>query len=343
MRNTSNVLQYSAPIWLPGGNAQTIYPYLLKTKKLINYRRQRWELDDGDFIDIDWMDGKKEMPLVVFFHGLEGDSDSHYVLSMMSELKSLGWHGAVIHFRGCSGEPNRLQRAYHAGDSEEINWMLQRIHQQCALSDNIQPLFIVAVSLGGNALLKWLGEQGDSAQQIVAAAVTISVPLDLVAAGLALDTGFNKFYARHFLSTLKQKALQKLEHFPGLFDAHAIRTCNTIYQFDNLVTAPLHGFRNTDEYWQKSSSKPWLKHIQVPTLVINARNDPFMPATALPTQDEVSTAVTLEFPTEGGHAGFMQEPFPGKLTWLPEMVLGFFKQALDDAKTQHSHLLKKSS
>ena len=343
MKKASSSLKYTAPSWLPGGNAQTIFPYFFKPKKFINYRRERWELDDGDFIDIDWMDGTNNKPLVVFFHGLEGDSDSHYVLSMMTALKELGWHGAVIHFRGCSGEPNRLQRAYHAGDSEEINWMLHRIHQQSGLSDNMQPLFIVAVSLGGNALLKWLGEQGDSAHQIVTAAATISVPLDLVAAGAALDTGFNKFYTRHFLSTLKQKALQKLKCFPGLFDVHAIKACNTIHQFDNLVTAPLHGFRNTDEYWQKSSSKPWLKHIQVPTLIINARNDPFMPATALPTQDEVSSAVTLDFPTEGGHAGFIQQPFPGKLTWLPERMLSFFKQAQSDAKTQHSHLLEKSS
>ena len=338
MKKASSSLTYIAPNWLPGGNAQTIYPYLFKLKTLINYDRERWELDDGDFIDIDWMGGRENKPLVVFFHGLEGDSYSHYVLSMMSALKELGWHGAVIHFRGCSGEPNRLQRAYHAGDSEEINWMLHRIHQQCKLSDANQPLFTVGVSLGGNALLKWLGEQGDNAHQIVTAAATISVPLDLVAAGAALDTGFNKCYARHFLGTLKQKALQKLDRFPSLFDRNAITKCKTIYQFDNLVTAPLHGFRNTDEYWQKSSSKPWLKHIQIPTLIINARNDPFMPATALPTQNEVSPTVTLDFPAEGGHAGFIHETFPGKLTWLPDRILSFFKEALHETETRRSQL-----
>lgn len=337
MNNASHPQHYSAPIWLPGGNAQTIYPYLFKPKKLINYRRERWELNDGDFIDIDWMDGKTNAPLVIFFHGLEGDSNSHYVLSMMAALQTEGWRGAIIHFRGCSGEPNRLQRAYHAGDSTEINWMLQRIHQQNALSESNQTIFTVGVSLGGNALLKWLGEQGDNAHQLVTAAATISVPLDLVAAGAALDMGFNKLYTHHFLSSLKQKALQKLERFPGLFDKKAITRCNSIYQFDNLVTAPLHGFRNTDEYWQKSSSKPWLKHIQVPTLVINARNDPFMPASALPSQNEVSPAVTLEFPDEGGHAGFIHEAFPGKLTWLPERILGFFIEFQNKADIQHAH------
>ncbi|MDP1559163.1 MAG: hydrolase [Nitrosomonas sp.] len=321
---TQHIEPYTAPAWLPGGNAQTIYPYLVKPAKSAIYRRERWELDDGDFVDIDWMDGSTDKPLVVVFHGLEGGSCSHYVISMMNELRKKSWRGAVMHFRGCSGEPNRLPRAYHAGDSEEINWMLHRIYQQSRLQDFGQPLYTIGVSLGGNALLKWLGEQGEAARQIVSAAVTVSVPLDLTAAGVALDSGFNKLYTRHFLNTLKHKALEKLEQHPGLLDANAIAACNTLYQFDNLVTAPLHGFRNTDEYWQQSSSKPWLQSIQVPTLVINARNDPFMPASALPNQHEVSAAVTLEFPEEGGHAGFMHAPFPGKLTWLPKRILGFF-------------------
>lgn len=319
-----NVQTYAAPSWLPGGNAQTIYPYLAKPVQVAIYRRERWELDDGDFVDIDWMDGSIDKPLVVIFHGLEGGSCSHYVISMMNELQKKKWRGAVIHFRGCSGEPNRLPRAYHAGDSEEINWMLHRIYQQNQLQNFSQPLYAIGVSLGGNALLKWLGEKGKMAHQIVSAAATVSVPLDLTAAGTALNAGFNKLYTRHFLNTLKHKALEKLGQHPGLFDARAVAACNTLYQFDNLVTAPLHGFRNTDEYWQQSSSKPWLKYIHAPTLVINARNDPFMPASALPAQHEVSAAVTLEFPEEGGHAGFIHAPFPGKLNWLPKRILGFF-------------------
>ena len=159
---------------------------------------------------------------------------------------------------------------------------------------------MVGISLGGNALLKWLGEQGKQACHVIDGAVTVSVPLDLVAAGEALDSGFNRFYTQHFLSTLKKKALEKLDRFPGLFDATAVAECATLYQFDNLVTAPLHGFSNTDEYWTLSSSKPWLRYIQVPTLVINARNDPFMPSSALPAQTDVSCAVALEFPAQGG-------------------------------------------
>ncbi len=315
---------YIAPTWLPGGNAQTIYPYLIRPARTVTYRRERWELNDGDFIDVDWVDGTTGNPFVVFFHGLEGGSCSHYAINIMRTLQELGWHGIVIHFRGCSGVPNRLPRAYHAGDSAEVDWILKRIVQQNALFDSNQPLYTIGVSLGGNVLLKWLGEQGEYANKLVAGAVTISVPLDLTAAGSALDSGFNQLYTRHFLSTLKYKALEKLDRFPGLLDANAILSCSTLHQFDNSVTAPLHGFRNTEDYWRQSSSKPWLEHIRVPTLVINARNDPFMPASVLPTQKDVSSAVTLEFPEEGGHAGFMNAPFPGKLTWLPKRVMSFF-------------------
>ena len=242
----------------------------------------------------------------------------------MGLFQELGWRGAVVHFRGCSGTPNRLPRAYHAGDSEEIDRILNKIiDKNQSLGFNAQ-LYVIGISLGGNALLKWLGEQGKKACHLVDGAATVSVPLDLVAAGNALDSGFNQIYTQHFLSTLKRKVLKKLDNFPGLFDAVAVAECTTLYQFDNLVTAPLHGFSNTDEYWTLSSSKPWLKHIQVPTLVINARNDPFMPSFFLPAQTDVSCSVLLEFPAEGGHAGFLSSPFPGDLTWLPQRIVRFF-------------------
>lgn len=315
---------YTAPSWLPGGNLQTLYPYFKKPAQLFTYRRERWELDDGDFIDVDWSGGSGQSPLVVFFHGLEGGSSSHYILSMINSLQRYHWRSAVIHFRGCSGEPNRLSRAYHAGDSTEIDWMLRRITGQAQTTESTQPVYVMGVSLGGNALLKWLGEGGEHAKELIAGAATVSVPLDLAAAGAALDKGFNQVYTRHFLDTLKDKAFDKLQQFPGLFDARALKKCASIYDFDNIVTAPLHGFRDTDDYWRQSSSKQWLPHIRVPTLVINARNDPFMPSSVLPSQAEVSTDVTLEFPEEGGHAGFMRGPFPGKLDWLPQRILGFF-------------------
>ena len=324
MKNKTLYKPYVAPSWLPGGNAQTIYPFLLRSLIIPAYQRERLELDDGDFIDIDWLDNPIDRPLVIMFHGLEGGSSSHYARSIMGLFQESGWRGAVVHFRGCSGTPNRLPRAYHAGDSEEIDRILHKVIEKNQSHGSSARLYVIGISLGGNALLKWLGEQGKKACHMIGGAATVSVPLDLVAAGKALDSGFNRFYTQHFLGTLKKKVLKKLDNFPGLFDGVAVAECTTLYQFDNLVTAPLHGFSSTDEYWTLSSSKPWLKHIQVPTLVINARNDPFMPSSSLPARTDVSCSVSLEFPAEGGHVGFLSSPFPGNLTWLPERIIRFF-------------------
>ncbi|HJT52103.1 MAG TPA: alpha/beta fold hydrolase [Nitrosospira sp.] len=328
---------YIAPRWLRGGHAQTIYPYLLP-RPVIGYRRERWELEDGDFIDIDWLDNPANAPLVVLFHGLEGSSGSHYVLSTMALLQKLGWRGAAVHFRGCSGSPNRLPRAYHAGDSTEVGSVLRRISTRNDQSSPNAPIYAVGASLGGNILLKWLGEQGSVACQILDGAVAVSVPVDLAAAGKSLASGFNLLYTRHFLGTLKGKALGKLDCFPGLFDSAAVAACRTLYEFDNLVTAPLHGFRNAEHYWESSSSKPWLIDIKVPTLIVNAVNDPFMPAYALPGKADVSSMVVLDFPDEGGHVGFLDSPFPGRLTWLPERIVSFFGEQGSQAFLQSAEV-----
>ena len=332
---------YTAPWWLPGGHAQTIYAKLVVRRARVAYRRERWETPDGDFIDLDWVEeppaasrqqpanGKSsvvsrqsspgERPLVVLFHGLEGSSRGNYALAMMAALRDRGMRGVVVHFRGCSGEPNRLPRAYHSGDAQEIDWILRRLRTL-----NAGPLFAAGISLGGNALLKWLGESGAAATAVVKRAAAVSAPLDLMAAGDALGRGFNLLYARNFLATLKAKSIAKLDRHPGLYDAERVRAARTLREFDDLVTAPLHGFQNTDDYWTRASSKPWLKDIRVPTLVLNARNDPFLPAPALPGPADVSGAVTLEQPQGGGHVGFVSGPFPGRFDWLPRRILGFF-------------------
>jgi predicted alpha/beta-fold hydrolase len=318
---------YSAPWWLPGGHAQTLYPALAAPRPRVAYRRERWETPDGDFIDLDWVeergasdDGRSRPPLVALFHGLEGSSRSHYALALMAAVRDVGWRGVVVHFRGCSGEPNRLPRAYHSGDAPEIDWIVRRFRAQ----NTATPLFAAGVSLGGNVLLKWLGETGASARGLVDRAVAVSAPVDLMAAGNTLDRGFNLLYVRHFLSTMKRQSLAKLSRYPGLFDAARVRAAGTLREFDDLVTAPLHGFRNTDDYWTRASSKPGLARIAAPTLVINARNDPFLPSSALPAPHEVASSVLLEQPASGGHAGFVSGRFPGNLGWLPARVLEFF-------------------
>ena len=316
---------YVAPRWLPGGHAQTIYPLLIKPAPLA-YWRVRWETPDGDFIDLDWNEatGKApaQTPLVALFHGLEGSSNSHYALSLMGALKAVGWGGVVIHFRGCSGEPNRLPRAYHSGDSGEADWILQRLKRE----HPTRLLYAVGVSLGGNVLLKWLGERGESASRLLRAAAAISAPFDLNACGHHLGRGFNRVYSQHFLNTLKPAAAGLLERFPGLFDGRRLRAANTVYAFDDLVTGPLHGFAGADDYWRRASSKPLLGAILLPTLVLNAQNDPFLPAHALPTPAQVSAAVTLELPRGGGHVGFVSGAPPGRLDWLPRRILRHFAQ-----------------
>ncbi len=312
---------YSAPLWLPGGHLQTLYAVTLALPA-VAYRRERWELPDGDFLDLDWLDGvansPQDAPLVVLFHGLEGDSHSVYARYLMAALRQRGWRGVVPHFRGCSGVPNRLPRAYHSGDSAEVGYILNRLRVGATR------IYAAGVSLGGNALLKWSGEQGSAAGEVVRACAAVSAPLDLPAAGAALDRGLSRIYSAHFLRSLKPKALAKLDRFPGLYDRQAVAAASRIEQFDSLVTAPLHGYRDAADYWRQAASRPWLRHIQVPTLLINARNDPFMPAAVLPDTTQVSAQVTLDFPQQGGHVGFVTGPFPGGFDWLPQRLLGFF-------------------
>ncbi len=314
-------MAYRAPAWLPGGHLQTIYSNLFIRVPPVAYRRERLELPDGDFLDFDWVDGRAGAPVVVLFHGLEGSADSVYARDLMTHVRMRGWHGVVAHFRGCSGEDNRLPRAYFAGDSVEIGRMLRHVK---SLHTGV-PVHAVGVSLGGNALLKWLGEQGVAANTLIERAASVSAPLDLVAAGRTLDRGFNRrVYTARFLVTLKQKALRKTAQFPGVLDAKAIAAATTFREFDTLVTARLHGFRDADDYWLKASSKPLLRAIAVPTLVLNARNDPFLPAWALPSPNEVSPVVMLEQPAAGGHVAFPCGPFPGRLDWLPRRLMQYF-------------------
>ena len=307
-----------------------MYASLFARVPHIEYRRQRWDTPDGDFVDLDWLenqDSANASPLVVLFHGLEGGSNSHYAAALMAAVRGAGWRGVVVNFRGCSGEINRLRRAYHSGDSAEIDWILRRLKQQHPAAD----LFAVGISLGGNALLKWLGEQGARASDVIFAAAAVSAPVDLMAAGDALGSGFNMVYTRNFLVTMKRKTLAKLELYPDLCDRGLMLSSRTLREFDNVVTAPLHGYRDTDDYWTRASAKPLLVQIAAPVLMINARNDPFLPARALPRADEVSGTVHLDFPSAGGHVGFVGGAFPGGVDWLPWRVIGFFRGAVSAA------------
>lgn len=339
---------FQAPRWLPGGHLQTIWPALMGRRwadpeppagpgALLHgrrvpgprpaYRRERWATPDGDFVDVDFRaapaGAPADAPWLVLFHGLEGSSRSHYAEAFAGVAHRLGWHYAVPHFRGCSGEINLAPRAYHSGDFEEVGWMLGRLRARAG-----RPLYAVGVSLGGNALLRWAEEAGDSAAATVKAVAAVCSPLDLAAGGHAIGRGFNRLvYTRMFLRSMKPKALAKWAQHPGLFDRERLAAARDLYTFDNLFTAPLHGFQGTDDYWARASAKPRLADIRVPALVLNARNDPFVPAASLPGPAEVGRCVTLWQPAHGGHVGFPAGHFPGHVRAMPEAVVAWLREA----------------
>ena len=319
--------QYRAPRWLVGGNAQTIWPALFSKRfagEAPTYRRERWATPDADFIDVDWQGEDSNAPLLVLFHGLEGSSGSHYAQAFAHWARHNGWRFVVPHFRGCSGELNLAPRAYHSGDFEEIGWVLQRLR-----SVHTGTICAVGVSLGGNALLRWAEEAGDSAAQTASVVCAVSSPIDLAAGGRAIGEGFNRqVYTRMFLRSMKPKALRKLAQHPGLFSREKLLAARDLYAFDDVFTAPLHGFKGTDDYWSRGSAKPHLPLVRIPALVLNARNDPFVPASSLPSAHEVGRHVTLWQPPHGGHVGFPGGSWPGHVHTLPEAVMGWIKRQL---------------
>jgi predicted alpha/beta-fold hydrolase len=331
-------MQYRAPRWLPGGQAQTIWPALFARRYFgpkPHYRRERWDTPDGDFIDVDFAIPvqaaaslaaievqSSNAPLLVLFHGLEGSSHSHYAEAFADWAAQHGMQYVVPHFRGCSGEINRAPRAYHSGDYEEIGWILGRLRKQIGT----RPMVAVGVSLGGNALLRWAQEAGDTAVHTLCAVASVCSPVDLTAAGHAIGRGFNRqVYTRMFLRSMKPKALERLALHPRLFDRQKLLATRDLYEFDNLFTAPLHGFKNTDDYWHRASAKPHLHRIRIPALVLNALNDGFVPANSLPGRSEVGPHVTLWQPQHGGHVGFTAGGAPGHVRALPDAVGGWLK------------------
>jgi len=318
---------FRAPRWQPGGHVQTIWPALFSRRfdaAAPLFRRERWTTSDGDFIDVDWQGDDRAAPLLVLFHGLEGSSSSHYAQAFAVEAARRGWRFAVPHFRGCSGEINLAPRAYHSGDHEEVGWMLARFRVLHA-----GPMVAVGISLGGNARLRWAEEAGETASRTVSAVAAVSSPLDLAAGGHAIGRGFNRIvYTRMFLRTMIPKALRKLAQHPGLFDRARLLAARDLYEFDDVFTAPLHGFAGTDDYWTRASAKPHLHRIRIPALALNALNDPFVPSKSLPSAREAGTRVTLWQPPHGGHVGFPAGRFAGHVLALPEGVMGWVRQQL---------------
>lgn len=330
-------MEYCAPWWLPGGDLQTIWASLYAQRRrgpALVFKRERWITPDMDFIDVDLADAAadaidpaaspEQRTLLVLFHGLEGSSNSHYAEAFGDFARQHGMVYAVPHFRGCSGELNLAPRAYHSGDFEEVGWILRRMRARHA-----GPIVAVGVSLGGNALLRWAQEMEAAAGQYVSAIAAVCAPLDLTAGGMALGQGFNRLvYTGMFLRSMKPKALRKLAQHPGLFDRDDLLAARDLYTFDNIFTAPLHGYRDVEDYWHRASAGPHLARIRIPTLVLNARNDPFVPLESLPGPDAAGPFVTLWQPEQGGHVGFPHGAWPGRVRAMPDAVGDWLQSAL---------------
>ena len=333
-------MRYRAPAWLPGGHAQTIWPALYAQRRhgvALPLHRERWTAPDGDFVDVDRQHASRaDRPLLVLFHGLEGSSQSHYAQAFADWAAEHDVNFALPHFRGCSGELNHAPRAYHSGDHQEIDWLLQRLRQEHQVQRG-QHLMAVGVSLGGNALMRWAAEQGLHAKLKADAVASICSPLDLTQSGQAIGQGLNRqIYTRMFLRSMKPKALAKLAQHPGLFDRERLLAARDLYEFDNVFTAPLHGFKNTDDYWSRASAKPLMKNIAIPALALNALNDPFVPAASLPQPKDVSPSVTLWQPPHGGHVGFAQGAWPSHVRGLPDAVGTWLVSTVTTIKTEEA-------
>lgn len=310
--------QFKPAWWLPGGHAQTLWASLARRPVEIQTRRERLELADGDFIDLDWTTHRSG-PIVLILHGLQGSSSSSYARGLMAACHAKGWRAIVMHFRGCSGEPNRLGRAYHSGETVDLHTVIDILQQR-------EPgtcIGAVGYSLGGNVLLKWLGQYPFPSALCAAAAV--SVPFELKTSAIQLGSGFSQLYQRHLLDDLKKSVLLKQALLSTEIDVERSQSITTIYDFDDVVTAPLHGFKNAEDYYDRSSSRQYLKHIILPTLLLHAKDDPFMTPAAVPENDDLSASTVLELSPSGGHVGFVSGDWPWTAHyWLEQRLIAYF-------------------
>jgi predicted alpha/beta-fold hydrolase len=324
MNNGLRFKPFKPAWWLPNGHLQTIWPALFRRKiKNLPLERERLELPDGDFIDLDWMNRNHHGPLVLILHGLEGSIDSHYAKSLLLTISQLGWRGVFMHFRGCSGEPNRLAKAYHSGETADVNYVTNLLFKR----EPKTHLAVIGFSLGGNVLLKWLGETGK--QNPSKAAIAISVPFELHKAAARVQLGFSKFYQWYFIKCLSKSLARKIKLMPAAIDTSLLDQINTMYELDDKFTAPLHGFSGVDEYYTVSSSRQYLSFIDVPTLIVHAKDDPLIAEDSIPKPDELPPHVKLEVSDAGGHIGFVSGIYPWKPEyWLEQRIIAFLSEVL---------------
>ncbi len=313
-------LNFKPAWWLTNPHCQTLWSVLCRRRiKNLFPRRERFELTDGDFIDLDWVGGETG-PIVLILHGLEGSIQSPYVQGMLYTILQQGWRGVCMHFRGCSGEPNRLSRAYHSGETVDIAEVVNQLQQR----EPKTPLAAIGFSLGGNVLLKWLGETGQSNPLV--AAIAVSVPFELAKAVVRINHGFSRIYQWRLLHSLCKKIRWKFQHQPAPFSIPTLKMLRTLREFDDQVTAPLHGFVDGEDYYTRSSCRQYLQTIRVPTLLLQAKDDPLVGNNSLPAQHEIAAQVIFELSEKGGHVGFVSGRFPWKsFYWLEKRAPLFLR------------------
>ncbi len=324
-QSEENTILFKPAWWLSNPHLQTLWSTLFrKGAKNLKLKRERIELKDGDFIDLDWTE-QKNCPLVLILHGFEGSVKSPYAQGMLSAIHQRGWCGVFMHFRGCSGEVNRHARTYHSGDTDDLAFIIEIIQSRA----NNQPIAAIGFSLGGNVLLKWLGETGAHSNPLCAA-VAVSVPFDLHKTAERIQQGFSRVYQEHFMRSVCKKIREKNLKKPMPIDVSVLDNLHSLREFDDKITAPLHGFKNADDYYQQASSRQFLKKIAVPTLLLQAKDDPFMMSDTIPEASELSPLVRLELSDEGGHVGFISGSVPWRAEyWLEKRVPEFLTQYLE--------------
>lgn len=309
--------------WIPGAHAQTLWGKLLSRPARFPSRRERWETPDGDFVDLVRVDAPAGSPRLLLLHGLEGSARSHYARGTLSEFHRRGWAADMLIFRSCGDEPNRARRFYHSGETSDLAFVIERLIAQ----DPEAPLCVAGFSLGGNVLLKFLGERGTAVPEQLRAAAAVSVPFDLERGSRELERGFARVYSRFFVRTLRRKAAEKLARFPDLILPGTLASVRTLYDFDDRVTAPVHGFENAHDYYSRASSLGYIAGIRVPTLLLSAADDPFLPADVLHRVREIARdvpALEIEFVDHGGHVGFVGGSVPGRPRYYAESRIADF-------------------
>ena len=292
--------------WLPGPHAPTVWGKFGRRQPAMHDRLERWGTPDADHLTIARMGQTTPgTPHLLVLHGLEGKLTANYAQGLLGQAKRRGWSADLLLFRSCDGETNSARRFYHSGETTDLDFVVNRLVEENPHS----PLFLAGLSLGGNVLLKWLGERGDATPIQLARAAAGSVPFDLEAGSIYMEKGFARLYVKHFLASLIQKTLAKMDRFPDICDHQQLLHCASFRDFDNIVTGPLHGFADAHDYYNQSSSIHFLSRIRVPTLLLSARDDPFLPPRVLDSVNAIAaTNDSLRFlvTPRGGHVGWIE-------------------------------------